>query len=71
MSSGIPVAHAATPSPLPTRLLGQTGAAVTLFGLGGYSGPLTARISFCGAPARSYGALGVDRYHVLRQAEDP
>jgi len=42
-----------------------------LFGLGGYSGPLTARISFCGAPARSYGALGVDRYHVLRQAEDP
>ena len=35
MSSGIPVAHAATPSPLPTRLLGQTGAAVTLVGLGG------------------------------------
>src|SRR5437016_14674740 len=35
MSSGIPVAHAAAPSPLPTRLLGQTGAAVTLFGLGG------------------------------------
>src|SRR5437870_5568009 len=35
MSSGIPVAPAAAPSPLPTRLLGQTGAAVTLFGLGG------------------------------------
>ena len=35
MSSGIPVAHAATPSPIPKRLLGQTGAAVTLFGLGG------------------------------------
>jgi aryl-alcohol dehydrogenase-like predicted oxidoreductase len=35
MSSSIPVAHAAALSPLPTRLLGQTGAAVTLFGLGG------------------------------------
>src|SRR5256714_1138491 len=35
MSAGIPVAHATAPSPLPTRLLGQTGAAVTLFGLGG------------------------------------
>src|SRR5262249_55293223 len=30
-----PVAQAAALSPLPTRLLGQTGAAVTLFGLGG------------------------------------
>ena len=35
MSASISVAHAATPSPLPTRLLGQTGVAVTLFGLGG------------------------------------
>ena len=35
MSASIPVAHAATPSPLPTRLLGQTGVTVTLFGLGG------------------------------------
>ena len=35
MSSGIPVAHAAAQSPLPQRPLGQTGAAVTLFGLGG------------------------------------
>jgi aryl-alcohol dehydrogenase-like predicted oxidoreductase len=35
MSSGIPVAPAAAPSPLPQRPLGQTGAAVTLFGLGG------------------------------------
>jgi predicted aldo/keto reductase-like oxidoreductase len=35
MSSSIPVARTATPSPLPTRLLGQTGAVVTLFGLGG------------------------------------
>jgi len=31
----IPVAHAAAQSPLPRRLLGQTGVAVTLFGLGG------------------------------------
>ena len=35
MSSGIPVAHVTTPSPLPQRPLGQTGVAVTLFGLGG------------------------------------
>ena len=35
MSAGIPVASAAAPSPLPRRPLGQTGAAVTLFGLGG------------------------------------
>src|SRR4029453_7927762 len=35
MSSSIPVTHAAASSPLPTRLLGQTGTAVTLFGLGG------------------------------------
>jgi Aldo/keto reductase family len=35
MSSGIPVAPAAVPSRLPQRLLGQTGSAVTLFGLGG------------------------------------
>ena len=35
MSSRIPVTPAAAPSSLPTRLLGQTGAAVTLFGLGG------------------------------------
>jgi hypothetical protein len=35
MSSSNPVASAATPSLLPTRLLSQTGAAVTLFGLGG------------------------------------
>src|SRR5262245_49807033 len=35
MSSGIPVAHLATPSPLPQRPLGQTGVTVTLFGLGG------------------------------------
>src|SRR5438132_4001915 len=35
MSSSIPVAYAAAPSPLPQRPLGQTGAAVPLFGLGG------------------------------------
>src|SRR5262249_34490176 len=35
MSSGIPGAYAAAPSPLPTRRLGQTGVAVTLCGLGG------------------------------------
>src|SRR5215468_6423670 len=35
MSSSIPIAHAAAPSPLPQRPLGQTGVAVTLFGLGG------------------------------------
>src|SRR3989442_16007097 len=35
MSSGIPVPHGAAPSPLPRRPLGQTGAAVPLFGLGG------------------------------------
>ena len=35
MSSDIPVAPAAAPSLLPQRPLGQTGTAVTLFGLGG------------------------------------
>ena len=35
MSSDIPVAHAGAPFPLPQRPLGRTGAAVTLFGLGG------------------------------------
>ena len=35
MSSDIPVAPVAAPSLLPQRPLGQTGTAVTLFGLGG------------------------------------
>jgi predicted aldo/keto reductase-like oxidoreductase len=35
MSSGIPVTPTAAQSPLPRRPLGQTGADVTLFGLGG------------------------------------
>ncbi|PYM17845.1 MAG: hypothetical protein DMD81_07700 [Candidatus Rokuibacteriota bacterium] len=38
-----------------------------LFGLAGYAGPVTANISWCGAPARSYGPLAPGRYHRIAQ----
>lgn len=39
------------------------------FGLGSFSGPLDAAISWCGGPAQIYRGLAVDRYHGIRQGK--
>jgi enediyne biosynthesis protein E4 len=38
-----------------------------LFGLGGHSGPLVAKVSWCGEAARALGPFSVDRYHMIVQ----
>jgi hypothetical protein len=40
-----------------------------LFGLGNYDGPVSAEISWCGAPGRAHGTFATGRYHVIRQGE--
>jgi hypothetical protein len=37
------------------------------FGLGAWEGPVTARVSWCGEPARDLGAFAPGRYHVVAQ----
>lgn len=38
-----------------------------LFGLATFAGPVDAEISWCGAPAKTYSGLTVDRYHSIKQ----